>query len=662
MRYYIYLFLATLLFTNCRNNIENTISNADSPYLSVKDSAYFVGKEACGSCHTDKLETFNHTGMGMSLDKAIPSKSAGDFSHALVYDTIQDLYYTPYWNDSKLFIKEFRLKNQDTVHSYTQKIDYIIGSGQHTNSHLYLSNNYLYQAPLTYYTQSKKWDLPPGFEKGANSRFGRVIEQECMACHNSYPSMEIGSANKYTNIPQGIDCERCHGAGSIHVAQKKQGIMVDTSKYIDYSIVNPGKLSIDLQFDICQRCHLQGNTILQPDKSFLDFQPGTPLKNTMNVFLPRYKDDKEHFIMASHADRLKQSACFIASSKKANTSALRPYKEALTCVTCHNPHVSVKNTSKEHFNNQCKNCHTAPNQKKCSEQESKKIVAQDNCTSCHMPVSGSTDIPHVTIHDHYIRKKPQSINATAVREFVGLYCVNNPDVDSKTRAKAYLNQYEKIEPNHTYLLDSAVTYLSLYTIEEVLIPTIQLYYLQKNYTAITNLVEKYEKEITTKEFYATYLYKKSYTNEHAWTAYRIGEAYQALNSFPKAIAYYELAHQLAPYHFEFTNKLSTAYITTKQIDKAIKLLDYLIVENPNYAPAWNNRGYLYTLQNKWIEADTYCTNATHLDPNYANAWLNRVNIYYQLQNEQKLREIMPNALRYNPTNSNLLQINSLLNK
>ncbi len=28
----------------------------------------------------------------------------------------------------------------------------------------------------------------------------------------------------------------------------------------------------------------------------------------------------------------------------------------------------------------------------------------DNCVNCHMPLKGAKDIPHVSIHDHYIRK------------------------------------------------------------------------------------------------------------------------------------------------------------------------------------------------------------------------------------------------------------------
>ena len=116
-------------------------------------------------------------------------------------------------------IMEFRLDGADTMHKRTEHISYIIGSGQHTNSHLLQVNGYLYQAPITFYTQKQEWDMAPGMSGGFNSRFGRVIESECVTCHNGLPEQVAGSVNKYTGIPLGIDCERCHGPGSIHVAR-----------------------------------------------------------------------------------------------------------------------------------------------------------------------------------------------------------------------------------------------------------------------------------------------------------------------------------------------------------------------------------------------------------------------------------------------------------
>ena len=91
---------------------------------------------------------------------------------------------------------------------------------------------------------------------------------------------------------------------------------------------------IERQFDICQRCHLQGNMVLAEGASYYDFKPGMTLSNYITVFLPRYSNADQSFIMASHADRLKQSPCFIQSLRNADPNALKPYKNALTCVSC----------------------------------------------------------------------------------------------------------------------------------------------------------------------------------------------------------------------------------------------------------------------------------------------------------------------------------------
>jgi predicted CXXCH cytochrome family protein len=270
-------------------------------------------------------------------------------------------------------------------------VNYIVGSGQHTNSHLKITNGYLSQMPMTFYTQKKRWDLPPGFENGVNTRFSRKIGLECMSCHNAFPEYVLGSENKYSSIGKGIDCERCHGPGSAHVAQRQTGSKIDTSKYIDYSIVNPAKLSIDAQFDICQRCHLQGNTVLKEGKSFFDFKPGQKLSDYMSVFLPKYKNADKEFIMASHADRLKQSACFIKSYEKVKAkNALKPYKDAMTCITCHNPHISVRETNKNTFNEACINCHKdiaveAGDKKNLLKSGCGLFSSKmSNCTSCNL--------------------------------------------------------------------------------------------------------------------------------------------------------------------------------------------------------------------------------------------------------------------------------------
>ena len=325
------LFLISYSMWFCSPEGEDNTANK---FLNLNDSVEFVGMQMCRSCHNNVYDTYIHTGMGQSFGKADPLKSAASFDeHSVVYDKTLDFYYKPFFKDSVMYVLEFRLNGNDTTHKRLEKIDYIIGSGHHTNSHMINRNGYLYQAPITYYTQDQKWDLAPGYESGNNQRFDRTIMSECLTCHNHTPTPASGSENKYHKIPLGIECEKCHGAGGLHVKEKLLGNHVDTSKFIDYSIINPKHLSIDLQMDLCQRCHLQGVAVLNSGKTFYDFKPGMKLSEVMNVFLPRFSDSDKRFIMASQADRLQMSDCFKISGK-------------LSCINCHNPHHDVHSTSK----------------------------------------------------------------------------------------------------------------------------------------------------------------------------------------------------------------------------------------------------------------------------------------------------------------------------
>lgn len=649
-----------IIATQCSDK-EAPLTHADS-YLNLNDTAAYVGMATCKQCHTGIHESFERTGMGQSFAKASKTKSAAKFDgQESIFDLHTGFSYQAFWRNDSLVIRES--KNQrGKAFSREQIISYIIGSGQHTNSHLTLRNGYLFQAPLTYYTQEGKWDLPPGFEHGGNERFDRLIGLECMSCHNAYPEFVPGSINKYTSIPQGIDCERCHGPGSIHVSQKQRGIIVDTSKYIDYSIVNPAKLPIDKQFDLCQRCHLQGNAILLNEKSFLDFKPGMRLSEVLEVYLPRYDDSKESFIMASHADRLKQSQCFIQMKNKAsNEQSLKPYKNALTCVTCHNPHISVKETATQSYIAACKNCHTKPSESRCSESSENRDLKADNCISCHMPMSGSVDIPHVRVHDHYIRKNPEpgteSVNPN--RRFLQLECINNENPSKLNMARAYLQQFEKFDSRNAVLLDSARSILeSLGGNEEDSLFTyaVQLNYLSKNFKALIAIVEK--SGHARNAFFR--LIGRSLSNADAWTAYQIGEAYSMEGMNKQALVYYYISHRLAPFIFEFTNKYASAALINKKDDLAYSLFKWLSVENPDYAPAWANLGYIMLLDGDAHRALGYIEKALALDPDYLQARFNKAAAFSAIGNFDALKNELHLILQIDPENQRAKQALSQL--
>ena len=629
-------------------------------YLNHSDSAKFVGMNTCKLCHQSIYNSFIKTGMGKSLDVASKQKSSADFSNATIYDKFSNMHYNAFWQNDSLYFKEYRLEKKDTVHSRVEKVNFIIGSGQHTNSHLQIVNGYINQMPMTFYTQKKHWDLPPGFENGFNTHFTRKIGLECMSCHNGYPNFVLGSENKYNSIPTGIDCERCHGPGSIHVAERQSGKIVDTSTDIDYSLVNPAKLSIDRQFDLCQRCHLQGNAVLKEGKSFYDFKPGQKLSDFISVFLPKYKNADEDFIMASHADRLKQSACFIKSYEKVqNKNSLKPYKEALTCVTCHNPHLSVKETNKNVFNDACNNCHTANSKSDLLCSEKNVVLARNakpghapvkflNCVGCHMPSSGSTDIPHVSVHDHYIRKPISKKEKDKIKTFVGLYSINEKDPSSLTRAQAYINQYEKFDQNVSFL-DSAASLLKDKKAEDLFTNVralIQLNFIKQNFQKIISYVNQIGEQRCLNSLFV----KKSFDNLDAWTCYRIAESHYYTNDLTGSIQWFKQAVNLAPFNLEFRNKLGSTLAALNNFKDAKEHFNFVIKENPKHVSALTNLGYVKLSEGVQSEAIKLYEIALKIDPDYEPLLLNLAGYYAFTKNKKEAKRYLENILKKNPKN------------
>jgi hypothetical protein len=629
-------------------------------YASLSDSAKYVGMQTCSGCHQGVHATFIHTGMGKSFDKASKTKSAGKYdNHPVVYDKFRDFFYSPKWEGDSLRFLEFRLAGKDTIFKRVETVDYIVGSGQHTNSHMWTSNGYFFQAPLTYYVQKGIWDLPPGFENGNNTRFSRQIGLECMSCHNGYPEFKLGSENKYNLVKDGIDCERCHGPGSIHVQEKTAGILIDTAVAVDYSIVNPSKLSMELQFDVCQRCHIQGNSVLKEGKSYFDFKPGMALSDVMDVYMPVYEGRPDEHIMASHAERLKQSKCYLVSTKridsKAGAKQLKPYKNGLTCITCHNPHVSVKQTNPEVFNDACKSCHQASKDPLCKESIANQNLKKNDCVSCHMPFNGATDIPHVSVHDHKIAVKPAAKEIGGTKKLIGITSINNSNPTALSKAQAYINYVEKFGYEKKYL-DSAMYYLSksdpLFKSKYVS-QLVQIGFLKNDFESIIQITES-----TTA--ISQLLNKQEYSNANGWTAYRIGEAYSQVGNPAKALTFYKLAYELTPYSAEFANKYGTVLVSNQRIMEAKNIFAGLVKEHPEYAPGYSNYGFivLNTEQDQYKAMEFY-NKALLLDPDYIQALINKAGLLIYQQEVNDAKTILKSILKKDPQN---VQVKAILSK
>ena len=274
------------------------------------------------------------------------------------------------------------------LHELRRRIDWVMGSGHVARTYFTQENGRLFQLPLTWYTRHG-WDFSPGYRPN-NARFGRLMPDRCIACHSSYPDPLPFLEAKYADAKPGIGCERCHGPGALHVAERRRGAARMGGGDFDNSIVNPARLPLARRLDTCEQCHVHtAVNVLREGKEAFGYVPSQPLRDHWAFFKTTGTID-----IVSHADRLRQSPCFLGT---ANTS--RP----LECATCHDPHASPPDSSAR--NRPCTTCHLPDTLARRLERSDARDDHGDasNCVGCHMPKMQEQGIPHGTFTEHWIR-------------------------------------------------------------------------------------------------------------------------------------------------------------------------------------------------------------------------------------------------------------------
>ncbi|MEM1043569.1 MAG: tetratricopeptide repeat protein [Bacteroidota bacterium] len=358
------------------------------------DAGSYVGDEACASCHEDLYTSYQSHGMAQSLYALTPDRAVERYGGAALYHEASGFYYRVYEREGVFFQEEYRQgPGGRKTHQLVRQMDFVVGSGTAARTYLTKQDDLYYELPLTWYTQADggrgRWDFSPGYRE-ANGRFDRTIPARCMACHNGASEPVSFVEGAYASIADGIGCERCHGPGSIHVEARLAD--PEAADSIDYTIVNPAHLSLDLRLDVCQQCHLNGTvSILREGKEAFGYVPSEPLAAHVAHFDVGGSAPGTISVI-SHADRMKQSACFVQSS-------------AMDCVTCHNPHEGFRDKGPEYFNATCQGCHEpATLQAGMPTPELRAQHASEaNCFACHMPKVEADDAPHSSFTDHFIR-------------------------------------------------------------------------------------------------------------------------------------------------------------------------------------------------------------------------------------------------------------------
>src|SRR5205807_1805658 len=99
------------------------------------------------------------------------------------------------------------------------EVQFAMGSGRRARTYLVNHDGYLFESPITWFTQGRRWDLSPGYET-RNQHFSRAITPGCLFCHSNQAEHIANTANRYRQPvfkSFAIGCERCHGPGELHV-------------------------------------------------------------------------------------------------------------------------------------------------------------------------------------------------------------------------------------------------------------------------------------------------------------------------------------------------------------------------------------------------------------------------------------------------------------
>ncbi len=639
----------------------------------------------CRSCHADIYETFKETGMGRSLYAPHEGNVIEDYAKRnVVHDPRRNLSYRMFTENGKFYQEEFRLDaGGQKVHSLVREVKYIVGSGNHVRSYITELNGFVFELPVSWYAERKKWDLSPGFQK-RNLRFGRVILQECLGCHNSYVPFVRGSLNKYEfPFEEGISCERCHGPGALHVnyrLKQKRKDREAAAGRMDSTIVNPARLERAENVDVCQQCHLPGiMQVTKPGRDDFDFRPGMRLSEVKTIFVAEGQQPHD-FGIASHPERLSWSACF----QKSGT---------LTCTTCHNPHVTVSRTPRSQFNRPCMNCH--PLGEIRSLVRGRPHRASDDCVSCHMRQGGTSDIPHVVFTDHWIRKPVPSDSRKSVSMIMsgddgsGTGVVALTDFFKEQDAQAglrlgiaYYKYFWNKHRDETYL-GRAEYVLSKAVLDHPAEAQAHFYL-----GLVFRVQDRYSEAI--REFHKTLNIDSSYVKAHFWIgdalynqkAYtdairhfeheasimphdpqvflKLGNCYAELGMDEEAIVAYRRATEVNPAFLDgYLNFGLVSYSRLQRYDEAVEAYRCAIRLDPDNVDAYFNLGTTYFLAGRYEEAIPEYRRAIEREADHEGAHMNLAVAYTRLKKNDLARDVLQSVLRFNPRN---VQARTLLNE
>jgi predicted CXXCH cytochrome family protein len=538
------------------------------------------------------------------------------------YHKASDSYFTMLQRDGNYYQRRYQLDSTGKEYNVMEKrIDYIMGSGNHSRAYLHrTSRGTLVELPLAWYAEKGGyWAMNPGYDRPDHEGFRRPINYDCMFCHNAYPEIPAGNQGAlaepvYAWVPEGIDCQRCHGPGARH-AQLAQTAGAKLEE-VRNAIVNPKRLSAERQMEVCMVCHLETtsfplpNAIQRYERGPFSFRPGEPMGDFILDFdhAPGTgRDDKFEIVNAAY--RLRRSACFLQS------------KGALRCTTCHNPHDIPRGAEAvRHYTAVCRQCHASAIDRMTAAGTHPRGA---ECVDCHMPRRRTEDVVHVVATDHYIqRRKPAGDLLAEIAE-------RHETESNGYRGPVVLYYPERLPHSAENDLDVAIGQVKqgsnltdgiaqLAAAIERYKPARAEYYLE--------LAEAWREKGDLAK--ALPVYREAVRRNPKWAAglQKLGTALRRSGAYAESAEVLERAADVAPGDPATWRELGLTYRASGKKTEAVASFEKAIQLDPDMAEAQNNLGVLWSEDRQGERAATAFREAIRIQPDYADAHGNLGNL------------------------------------
>jgi len=322
----------------------------------------FVGAAACGGCHPAQQRDQSKSGHATSLAPVFEHSLAGSFLPLAPLTPSPQLTYT-YGEDSANLVVS--VSDGDQAKDFA--LEWAFGAGGQAVTFVGQADADRYvEHHLSYYSATDSLSITPGHQDSPTRNLDEALGVEyqtfgpkpsimrCFQCHSTGP-LGLGDSFKLEPNELGVRCEVCHGPGRSHVEAVQRG----DKGAVEPTIGNPARLSGSELLQFCGSCHRPpssgGEVIDWSDPWNVRHQP---------VYLG-------------------QSSCFLNSG------------EALTCMSCHDPHEPLSRATPE-YEARCQGCHDSskPPASVCTQNPA------SSCVTCHMPAVAPQ--PNLRFTNHWI--------------------------------------------------------------------------------------------------------------------------------------------------------------------------------------------------------------------------------------------------------------------